>query len=95
MGEFNITQDEYVTRKLMVSAPKGSHLQLATGYFNLTEQYTRTLLDQCKANVSLLMAHPNVSKNMRLFYEYYYYCIIVLLIIIIMSIISDVHICID
>lgn len=61
MGEFNITQDEYVTRKLMVSAPKGSHLQLATGYFNLTEQYTRTLLDQCKANVSLLMAHPNAN----------------------------------
>ncbi|KAJ0177292.1 hypothetical protein K1T71_007301 [Dendrolimus kikuchii] len=61
MGEFNITQDETVTRTLLASAPKGSYIQLATGYFNLTDQYAGTLLKDCKANISLLMAHPNAN----------------------------------
>lgn len=61
MGEINVTQDETVTRTLIASAPKGSYIQLATGYFNLTDQYARTLLKDCKANISLLMAHPNAN----------------------------------
>ncbi|KAG6454485.1 LOW QUALITY PROTEIN: CDP-diacylglycerol--glycerol-3-phosphate 3-phosphatidyltransferase, mitochondrial [Manduca sexta] len=61
MGEFNITQDEEVTRKLLQTASKGSYIQLATGYFNLTNRYADTLLKECKANISLLMAHPNAN----------------------------------
>lgn len=61
MGEFGITQDEQVTSKVLASVPQGSFIQLATGYFNLTDHYANTLLKDCKANISLLMAHPNVS----------------------------------
>ncbi|CAH0750773.1 unnamed protein product [Diatraea saccharalis] len=64
MGEFNITQDEQATRGILGSAPKGSYIRLATGYFNLTEQYASTLLKECKANISLLMAHPNANGFM-------------------------------
>lgn len=60
MGEFSIKQDEQTTQRLMASVPKNSYLRLATGYFNLTEEYALTLLRNCHANVSLLMAHPNV-----------------------------------
>lgn len=63
MGEFNITQDEKVTRTILATVPKGSYIQLATGYFNLTDHYAKALLKDCKANISLLMAHPNVSFN--------------------------------
>lgn len=61
MGEYGITQDEQVTKKVLASVPEGSTIQLATGYFNLTDEYAKTLLNDCKANISLLMAHPNVS----------------------------------
>lgn len=61
MGEFGITQDEEVTSRILASVPQDAHLQLATGYFNLTDNYAETLLKECKANISLLMAHPNVS----------------------------------
>ncbi|XP_068631863.1 CDP-diacylglycerol--glycerol-3-phosphate 3-phosphatidyltransferase, mitochondrial [Battus philenor] len=64
MGEFDITQDEYATSKILASAPKGSYIHLATGYFNLTENYSNTLLKTCKANISLLMAHPNANGFM-------------------------------
>ncbi|KAJ8728227.1 hypothetical protein PYW08_016612 [Mythimna loreyi] len=61
MGEFGITQDEQVTKKLIASVPEGSILRLATGYFNLTDEYAKTLLEDCKADISLLMAHPNAN----------------------------------
>ncbi|XP_026317664.1 CDP-diacylglycerol--glycerol-3-phosphate 3-phosphatidyltransferase, mitochondrial-like isoform X2 [Hyposmocoma kahamanoa] len=61
MGEFNIFQDEYVTHRILATVPKSSYLRLATGYFNLTDQYATALLKECKANISLLMAHPNAN----------------------------------
>lgn len=61
MGEYEIRQDERVTQGLLGSAPPDSLIRLATGYFNLTGEYADTLLKDCKANISLLMAHPNVS----------------------------------
>ncbi|XP_038212304.1 CDP-diacylglycerol--glycerol-3-phosphate 3-phosphatidyltransferase, mitochondrial isoform X1 [Zerene cesonia] len=64
MGEFNINQDEEATCKIMETVPEGSHLRLATGYFNLTEKYAKILLKHCKANISLLMAHPNANGFM-------------------------------
>nr|XP_026488187.1 CDP-diacylglycerol--glycerol-3-phosphate 3-phosphatidyltransferase, mitochondrial isoform X1 [Vanessa tameamea] len=64
MGEFNINQDEQATCKILSSAPEGSLFRLATGYFNLTEKYADILLGQCKASISLLMAHPNANGFM-------------------------------
>ncbi|XP_028178015.1 CDP-diacylglycerol--glycerol-3-phosphate 3-phosphatidyltransferase, mitochondrial isoform X2 [Ostrinia furnacalis] len=61
MGEFNICQDEQATHEMLGCVPKGSYVRLATGYFNLTEKYANTLLKDCKANISLLMAHPNAN----------------------------------
>lgn len=61
MGEFNINQDEQATCNIFSSAPEGSFFRLATGYFNLTEKYANILLRDCKASISLLMAHPNVN----------------------------------
>ncbi|KAI8436065.1 hypothetical protein MSG28_004182 [Choristoneura fumiferana] len=60
MGEYEIRQDERVTQGMLGSAPPDSLIRLATGYFNLTGEYADTLLKDCKANISLLMAHPNV-----------------------------------
>lgn len=65
MGEFNITQDEKATCGILSSSPKGSYFRLATGYFNLTNTYADVLLRDCKAHISLLMAHPNVSIVMK------------------------------
>lgn len=61
MGEFGIRQDEQVTKRLLATAPQGSFIRLATGYFNLTDEYVKTLLTDCKAYISLLMAHPNAN----------------------------------
>ncbi|XP_061377180.1 CDP-diacylglycerol--glycerol-3-phosphate 3-phosphatidyltransferase, mitochondrial [Danaus plexippus] len=64
MGEFNITQDEKATCGILSSSPKGSYFRLATGYFNLTNTYADVLLRDCKAHISLLMAHPNANGFM-------------------------------
>ncbi|XP_047994863.1 CDP-diacylglycerol--glycerol-3-phosphate 3-phosphatidyltransferase, mitochondrial isoform X1 [Leguminivora glycinivorella] len=64
MGEFDIRQDERVTQGLLGSAPPDSLIRLATGYFNLTGEYADTLLKDCRANISLLMAHPNANGFM-------------------------------
>lgn len=61
MGEFNIHLDEQATCTMLETVPKAGFVRLATGYFNLTEKYSKTLLRNCKSNISLLMAHPNVS----------------------------------
>ncbi|XP_059047104.1 CDP-diacylglycerol--glycerol-3-phosphate 3-phosphatidyltransferase, mitochondrial [Achroia grisella] len=61
MGEFNITQDEQATQRILASTPEGSYIRLATGYFNLTEEYAQILLRNSKSNISLLMAHPNAN----------------------------------
>ncbi|CAK1547272.1 unnamed protein product [Leptosia nina] len=64
MGEFGIKQDEHVTCSILKTAPRGGYIRLATGYFNLTETYSKTLLQLCKSNISLLMAHPNANGFM-------------------------------
>lgn len=67
MGQIGIHHDSVVTKKLLQSSVEGSELKLATGYFNLTQDYMDILTSQCLARCSLLMAHPNVSffSNLR------------------------------
>lgn len=69
MGQIGIHHDSVVTRKLLQSSVEGSEFKLATGYFNLTQDYMDILTSQCVAQCSLLMAHPNVSI---LFYNFVY-----------------------
>ncbi|XP_043279419.1 CDP-diacylglycerol--glycerol-3-phosphate 3-phosphatidyltransferase, mitochondrial [Venturia canescens] len=61
MGQFDIHHDSKVTLRLLQSAPPGSTLRLATGYFNLTYEYTNAILHYCRATCHLLTAHPTAN----------------------------------
>lgn len=60
MGQIGIHHDSVVTKQLLSNCITGSRLKLATGYFNLTQEYMDTLTHKCLAQCSILMAHPNV-----------------------------------
>ncbi|XP_067618148.1 CDP-diacylglycerol--glycerol-3-phosphate 3-phosphatidyltransferase, mitochondrial [Eurosta solidaginis] len=61
MGQIGIHHDSLVTKNLLSSAIEGSRMKLASGYFNLTQEYMNTLADNCLAQCSILMAHPNAN----------------------------------
>ncbi|XP_058062849.1 CDP-diacylglycerol--glycerol-3-phosphate 3-phosphatidyltransferase, mitochondrial isoform X1 [Anopheles bellator] len=61
MGQLGIHHDSVATRQLLSGCLPGSRLRLATGYFNLTETYMRTLTNDCQAQCNILMAHPNAN----------------------------------
>lgn len=61
MGQLNIHHDSLVTKRILASAEKGSVLNIATGYFNLTQTYMDTLVNECEAECSIVMAHPNAN----------------------------------
>ncbi|XP_035695175.1 CDP-diacylglycerol--glycerol-3-phosphate 3-phosphatidyltransferase, mitochondrial-like [Branchiostoma floridae] len=60
MGPLGVWHDEMVTRRLLRTAPKESELLLASGYFNLTEDYMNVML-QADADFNILMASPQVN----------------------------------
>lgn len=62
MGQLGIDHDEKITKKLFADVPPDCTLKIATGYFNLTNQYMETLIDDSKGQCDILMAHPKVSK---------------------------------
>ncbi|KAK9883251.1 hypothetical protein WA026_001440 [Henosepilachna vigintioctopunctata] len=61
LGQFGIEQDAQITEKLFRAAPKHSKLNIATGYFNLTEDYMNTLIHKSQAECNILMAHPKAN----------------------------------
>lgn len=61
MGQLNIYHDSEITLKLIQTAPVGATLRLATGYFNLTFDYSQALLRDCQATCHLLTAHPTAN----------------------------------
>ncbi|KAH8278715.1 hypothetical protein KR018_007593, partial [Drosophila ironensis] len=61
MGQIGIHHDSVVTKRLLSSCVAGSRLKLATGYFNLTQEYMDTITHKCLAQCSILMAHPNAN----------------------------------
>lgn len=60
MGQLNIHHDSEVTLRLLEESPAGSQIHLATGYFNLPQQYMENILRQSQATFSVLTAHPTV-----------------------------------
>lgn len=60
MGQLGIDQDARVTERLLSEAPVGTKINMSTGYFNLTQQYMKTLTYNSIAHCNLLFAHPNV-----------------------------------
>ncbi|EDW82969.1 uncharacterized protein Dwil_GK22604 [Drosophila willistoni] len=61
MGQIGIHHDSVVTKRLLSNCIDGSRLKLATGYFNLTQEYMDTITHKCLAQCSILMAHPNAN----------------------------------
>ncbi|XP_033336225.2 phosphatidylglycerophosphate synthase 1 isoform X1 [Megalopta genalis] len=61
MGQLNIYHDSYITLKLLETAQPGATLRLATGYFNLTSEYSDALLKDCQGTCHLLTAHPTAN----------------------------------
>ncbi|CAK9802029.1 CDP-diacylglycerol--glycerol-3-phosphate 3-phosphatidyltransferase, mitochondrial [Anthophora plagiata] len=61
MGQLNIYHDSYITLKLLRTASPGTTLKLATGYFNLTSEYSEALLRHCQGTCHLLTAHPTAN----------------------------------
>ncbi len=63
MGQLNIYMDNILTREILENVPVNAELCLATGYFNLTQDYMDSLLETSQPNIHILMAHPLVFAN--------------------------------
>nr|CAG4649465.1 EOG090X08SX [Scapholeberis mucronata] len=58
MGQLNIFMDSVITQEILEKVPPNAELCLATGYFNLTNDYMNRLLEAPEPNIHILMAHP-------------------------------------
>lgn len=74
MGQIGIHHDSVVTKQLLSNCIDGSRLKLATGYFNLTQEYMDTITHKCLAQCSILMAHPNVRPSISIFFKLASFC---------------------
>lgn len=70
MGQLNIYHDSEITLKLLQTAPAGATLKLATGYFNLTSDYSQAVLKGCQATCHFLTAHPTANGFFSMFLLY-------------------------
>nr|CAG4650278.1 EOG090X08SX [Sida crystallina] len=61
MGQLNVDMDNICTRKILECIPTDAEMSLATGYFNLTQDYMTSILQTCRADVQILMAHPSAN----------------------------------
>lgn len=61
MGQLGIKQDSEITSRILRSGGPGGIFHFATGYFNLTEDYMRDMMDSQQSNYSILMAHPKAN----------------------------------
>lgn len=61
MGQLGFHQDSCVTTRLFETALPGSIIHLATGYFNLTREYTASVISHSAAAYNILMAHPTAN----------------------------------
>lgn len=67
MGPVGIDQDRFLTELVLKKLPSGSHVFLASGYFNLTDDYMRIIIDQSQARFNILTAAPQVWMNLIYF----------------------------
>ena len=61
MGQIGIFNDDIVTNQFFQRAIAGSNLFLASGYFNLTDNYMDVIVNHSKANFNIVTAAPEVS----------------------------------
>jgi hypothetical protein len=71
MGPFGIRCDEIATEVFLRTAKKGSRVCLASGYFNLTDDYKDVIVKSSVADYDILFASPEVGTDeYALFYMY-------------------------
>jgi len=58
---FGIHQDSQVTKQLLEDTCEGSKVTLSTGYFNLTDDYSNSIIYRSQAIYRILMAHPSAN----------------------------------
>ncbi|RWS11135.1 CDP-diacylglycerol--glycerol-3-phosphate 3-phosphatidyltransferase-like protein, partial [Dinothrombium tinctorium] len=61
MKTFNINDDEIFTTQLLKNAPPSSSIKLTTGYFNLTKEYMKIILNRKTKNFDILMASERAN----------------------------------
>ncbi|KAK7113205.1 hypothetical protein V1264_012540 [Littorina saxatilis] len=66
MGPLNIQRDEHATLQLMRDASNDDEILMASGYFNLTDQFMEVILQESLAKYRLLMAAPEVREEIVL-----------------------------
>ena len=64
MGQLNIHHDSLVIKRILMNTEKGSTLNMATGYFNLTQTLMDIIVKDCEANCNVIMAHPSCNGFM-------------------------------
>jgi len=60
MRQLGVGNDSATTQRLIAAAPAGAALTLSTGYFNLTDSYSKCVANS-KADFDVLMAHPTAN----------------------------------
>ncbi|XP_021356290.1 CDP-diacylglycerol--glycerol-3-phosphate 3-phosphatidyltransferase, mitochondrial-like isoform X2 [Mizuhopecten yessoensis] len=61
MGPLGIQDDEQVMKHMLRKAKKEEKLLLASGYFNLTEDYMQIILQETDAQFDILMSSPETN----------------------------------
>ena len=61
MGQFNLTEDSQVTDRILNSGKEQGTFHFSTGYFNITDDYSKSIVDNSNVNFNLLMAHPTAN----------------------------------
>lgn len=62
---FNIHMDSQTTNLLMCNTKPGSTMDLATGYFNIPDVYTKTIFQKSLANFNILFSHPMANSFLQ------------------------------
>ncbi len=62
MGICDIDQEDHVIRRMFSSNSEGSTVHLASGYFNLTTEYSDLVLKRGKFKLNVLSASPQVRN---------------------------------
>ena len=64
MGNLRIYQDELLTTKFLdhTGNDPASRIVFGTGYFNLTDDYMRKIIDKSKSKFSIICAHPKANS---------------------------------
>lgn len=62
---FGVHQDSQVTKKIFELAESCSRITISTGYFNLTDEYSETIVYKSQAQYRILMAHPTANGFLK------------------------------